>query len=293
MMEPESKWIDIGFKMHLRLWPAAASDRAQTPFLLVHGLASNARTWDGVAAELASAGHPVAAIDQRGHGLSDKLPIEAGYDFITVTADLIKLLDSLDWEAPIVAGQSWGGNVVLSLGAFHPGRAAGLVFVDGGFLAAKQRAPIWEEAYEIFKPPTFAGVTRADMRRRMREYQPEWSDAGIEATLANFEDLPDGTVQPWLSLERHMTIFRALWEQDPTELYHRVQEPVLICPAGNHNMGAKRELVAAATEGLAHAEAHWFPETAHDIHVHRPVELAQLMLAWAGRHNLLEQGDKK
>ncbi len=54
------------------------------PFLLVHGLASNARTWDGVAARLAAEGHPVVAIDQRGHGLSDKP--DDGYDYATVTA---------------------------------------------------------------------------------------------------------------------------------------------------------------------------------------------------------------
>ena len=106
-MKPETKFVDVGFKMHLRTWPATVSDRAKTPFLLVHGLASNARTWDGVAAELARAGHLVVAIDQRGHGLTDKLPVAAGYDFVTVTDDLIRLLDKLGWAAPIVAGQSW------------------------------------------------------------------------------------------------------------------------------------------------------------------------------------------
>jgi len=43
-----------------------------TPFVLVHGLASNARLWDGVARRLAGAGHSSAAVDLRGHGRSDK-----------------------------------------------------------------------------------------------------------------------------------------------------------------------------------------------------------------------------
>ena len=47
---------------------AGGLDQARTPFVLVHGLASNARTWDGVAAELTASGHPVVSIDQRGHG---------------------------------------------------------------------------------------------------------------------------------------------------------------------------------------------------------------------------------
>src|SRR5215468_3851938 len=40
-----------GTALHVRRWPAAGR-----PFLLVHGLASNARLWDGVAAVLAARG---------------------------------------------------------------------------------------------------------------------------------------------------------------------------------------------------------------------------------------------
>ena len=53
--------------------PRLALRRADGPrraYLLVHGLASNARLWDGVARRLAGAGHAVAAVDLRGHGRS-------------------------------------------------------------------------------------------------------------------------------------------------------------------------------------------------------------------------------
>src|SRR5688500_20348076 len=49
------------------------------PVLLVHCLSSNARLWDGVAARLAEAGHPVVAVDLRGHGSSEDVP-ETGTD---------------------------------------------------------------------------------------------------------------------------------------------------------------------------------------------------------------------
>ena len=48
-----------------------SGDRDAAPFVLVHGLASNARLWDGVAEHLHASGHTVIAIDQRGHGRSD------------------------------------------------------------------------------------------------------------------------------------------------------------------------------------------------------------------------------
>ena len=63
------------------------------PCLLVHGLASNCRTWESVAERLHAFGHPVAAVDQRGHGRSDKPP--EGYDYATLCRDLLLVLDAL------------------------------------------------------------------------------------------------------------------------------------------------------------------------------------------------------
>ena len=86
--------------------------------VLVHGLASNARLWDGVATELARRDHPVAAIDLRGHGRSDKP--DGGHDGATVADDVALVVDALGWSRPAVVGQSWGGNVVVELAHRHP-----------------------------------------------------------------------------------------------------------------------------------------------------------------------------
>src|SRR5688500_3652196 len=77
------------------------------PFLLVHGLSSNARLWDETAQHLN--GHPSYAVDLRSHGESDSP--DDGYDTTTAAADLAVLIDKLGLDRPIVAGQSWGGNV--------------------------------------------------------------------------------------------------------------------------------------------------------------------------------------
>ncbi|MFM7964797.1 MAG: alpha/beta fold hydrolase, partial [Actinomycetota bacterium] len=81
--------------------------------LLVHGLASNARLWDGAADALVELGYHVIAVDQRGHGQSDK-PDE-GYDMQSVADDLASLITALQLDRPVVAGQCWGGNVVIEL----------------------------------------------------------------------------------------------------------------------------------------------------------------------------------
>ena len=71
--------------------PGGAGSAA--PFLLVHGLASNARLWDGMARRLAEAGRSAVAVDLRGHGRSDKP--DAGYDFETIGGDLRALIGAL------------------------------------------------------------------------------------------------------------------------------------------------------------------------------------------------------
>src|SRR5262249_8634210 len=73
-----------GVELHVEV---RLGDRAAAPFVLVHGLASNARLWDGVAEHLHAAGHTVVVIDQRGHGLSDAP--ESGYDLETAVGDLL------------------------------------------------------------------------------------------------------------------------------------------------------------------------------------------------------------
>ncbi len=272
-------FIDVNPRLHVREW---AGDVNRVPFLLVHGLASNARLWDGVGARLAASGHRAVAVDLRGHGLSDK-PDE-GYDFATIAGDLVRLMDAMGVERPIFAGQSWGGNVALAFGVHRPALARGLCFVDGGFLDIQSRPGMtWERTQVDLRPPPLAGTPLELMRQRIQEFHPDWSDEGIEGVLANFEVLPDETVRPWLTIERHLQILHALWSQRPAELYPRVKMPVLICPARDAKnpewTASKQAQVDAATAGLPHSKVHWFEESDHDIHVQRPVALAELMLA--------------
>ena len=275
MTGPE-KFIDIGIKLHYREWPGDGP-----PVVLLHGLASNSLTWQQVAAHLNRAGHRVLAVDQRGHGLSDKP--DDGYDFATIAADLARLIAALRLERPLLVGQSWGGNVLLEFGARYPALACGLGWVDGGFLDLQSRPnATWESVSAQLKPPNLSGMPRAALKERMQAAHPDWEEWGVEATLGNFETRPDGTIRPWLSLEHHMAILRAMWEQRPPALYGLVTAPTLICvaevPANIEWNRVKARQVAAAQATLSTGEVVWFAQTDHDIHVHRPQALAELLL---------------
>ena len=147
-----------GVELHVEV---RVGDRAAAPFVLVHGLASNARLWDGVAEHLHGAGHTVVAIDQRGHGRSDAPDL--GYDLDTAVADLLALINALELDRPVLAGQSWGGNVVLELGWRRPEVVRGIACVDGGVIELSQAYPSWEECLAALTPPALDHLTLAEL----------------------------------------------------------------------------------------------------------------------------------
>ncbi|MBA3956208.1 MAG: alpha/beta fold hydrolase, partial [Acidimicrobiia bacterium] len=219
------------------------------PFLLVHGLASNLHLWDGVAEALAGKGHPVAALDLRGHGRSAKP--DAGYDFTTMTDDLAAVLDVLSLAKVVVAGQSMGANLALELAWRFPERVGGVACIDGGWIELCRRFPDWESCAAALAPPATTGRPVTEIEAMLRQRHPDWPETGIQGALACFEQRPDGTVAPWLTLERHLALLRAMWEHRPSTRYPDIEVPVLLVPAGRTSPAGERpERVEAAAAAL-------------------------------------------
>ncbi len=238
------------------------------PVLLVHGLSSNARLWDAVARHLA--GRRVVAVDLRGHGASAQVADVEPDATRAAAHDLAAVCDDLGWSAPVVAGQSWGGNVVLQLAVDRP--LHGIALVDGGWLQLSDRFTSLDEAWAVLAPPRFAGLTAEALRDRLRAGHPSWSDEAVEATVGNVAVHVDGTVTPWLSRERHRAVVASMLAHRPRELYARVGCPALLLVAGEANAAA-----AEAAGALPRAELVAFPDGDHDLHAQHPAEVAALI----------------
>lgn len=266
-----------GVSLHVPGWGGGE----RVPFLLVHGLASNCRTWEGVADRLHQLGHPVATVDQRGHGRSDKP--DGGYDFATLCADLVAVLDAVGFERAVVAGQSTGGNIAVELAARRPDRVAGVVGVDGGSLELSRQWPEWDGCKAALAPPRLTGRPAAALEARIAHAHPSWSPWAVEATMANFERLPDGTLRPWLTFDRHILILRALWEHRPSVVVPTLQRPLLLALAesGDAWMDQKRAMAAELSAASPLVRVEWFSPGDHDLHLQFPVELADLLHAFS------------
>ena len=259
-------------------------DGTRRPFLLVHGLASNARLWDGVGLRLAAAGHEAVAVDLRGHGRSEVTP--TGYDTATAAADLALLLPLLGWlgpRAPIVVGQSWGGNVVLHLAARHGG-VAGMALVDGGWIRLADRFASFSECWQVLAPPEFEGVPHSELTARLTAWTQDWPAEAMAGVMANFVERGDGTVRARLPRESHRAILRSMWEGDQRALYPQVAVPsVLLATTDTPDPAAKRTAVAEAMAGLPDAQVHWYPDAHHDLHAQQPARTTADLLALAAR----------
>jgi pimeloyl-ACP methyl ester carboxylesterase len=115
----------------------------------------------------------------------------------------------------------------------------------------------------------------------MRRANPDWPESGIEGSLGNFEVLPDGTIAPWLTFDRHMMILEALYSHRPSTRFPHVTVPALMIPADTGDVAwthDKQDAVAAAVAALPNGRARWFSPAHHDIHAQHPVELANVLL---------------
>ncbi|MFN8521584.1 MAG: alpha/beta hydrolase [Chloroflexota bacterium] len=113
-----------GLRLHYVDWGTAG----RPPLLLLHGLAVHARSWDHQAERL-SAGFHVVAMDQRGHGDSDRPP-PRDYATAHYVADMVGIEDALGWRKMSVIGQSMGGHNGMLFAMDHPDRVERLVISD-------------------------------------------------------------------------------------------------------------------------------------------------------------------
>jgi pimeloyl-ACP methyl ester carboxylesterase len=106
-----------------------------SPILLIHGFASNIQiNWvnTGWVATLTRAGFRVIAIDNRGHGMSEKLYDTAAYGAPIMAEDSRRLLDHLGLSEADVMGYSMGARIAAFLVLAHPERVRSVIFAGLG-----------------------------------------------------------------------------------------------------------------------------------------------------------------
>jgi pimeloyl-ACP methyl ester carboxylesterase len=124
MKQFDSAGVDIAF-----LDTGAGTEKP--PVLLIHGFASNVQTnWvnTGWVDFLSKAGYRVVALDNRGHGQSQKLYELTDYGAPLMAEDARRLLDHLGIGRAHVIGYSMGARIAAFLALAHRDRVDHVVF---------------------------------------------------------------------------------------------------------------------------------------------------------------------
>ncbi len=273
-----------GLRFHVRRWSPTLPNVALPPILLIHGLASAARIWDLVAPLLAAQGYSVFALDQRGHGESDKP--DSGYEFASIIADDAALVETLGLVNPVVVGHSWGAAVALEYAATFAGQVSALVLVDGANSQLSLR-PNWsrERAMIDLAPPRFAGTPRETFLSFYKRgpLGQQWTLQLEDIVLHIVQLREDDTVAPRLIFENHLQIVGAMWDQPTLSFYAQLRCPTTIVVAEQEiSDPARQEMLRARQESIAHIQAInpavrvvYMPDTIHDIPLQRPERLAE------------------
>jgi 2-(acetamidomethylene)succinate hydrolase len=95
--------------------------------IFLHGITSNAAVWDPIILALSDEFHCVA-VDQRGHGLSDK-PV-SGYRARDLAEDILALIKTLNQGPAVIIGHSLGARNAVVAAVIEPRLVKSVVAVD-------------------------------------------------------------------------------------------------------------------------------------------------------------------
>ncbi|MEJ2122777.1 MAG: alpha/beta hydrolase [Alphaproteobacteria bacterium] len=150
------RYVDLGSGTDkVRL---AYRDQGKGPaVVLLHGFGASSYTWRHVQPALATSGHRVLTVDQKGFGLSDK-PLDERYSIFDQAAFVSEFIEQLGLRNITVIGHSLGGGValVLALEDIETKRKliSRMVLIDS--VAYAQNIPI---AFNILRTPVLGKVS--------------------------------------------------------------------------------------------------------------------------------------
>ena len=224
--------------------------------LLLHGLAGYADEWRSTANWLTGI-HHVFALDQRGHGLSDKPP--TGYSRDEYVEDIVGVIEGLQLRPVVLIGQSMGGLNAFLVAARRPDLVRALIVAEAtpaiDRFAQRQIAKLlraWpvpfrsrKDAETFFGGDTSCARSWAEgLEKRADGYWPRFRTENMVASLADV-----ATRDYWIE-----------WQ--------RVQCPTLLV-SGELSATPKHDLIEM-TQRLTLCRHISIANAAHDVHLEQP-----------------------
>lgn len=243
------------------------------PALLLHGLAGHAGEWSETAGWLTQS-HRVLALDQRGHGRSERTPDDVSP--AARIADVAFVLEQLDIGPAMLMGQSLGGHLAILVAARHPALAQALVVAEASpaGAGAKQAEVLAEEVRGSLArwPVPFASAAAAV------EFFGGAS-VGADAWAAGLERR-EGGLWPAFELETLTRMLREAVVDDHWDEWGKIRCPTLVVRGANGTLSqADSDAMARSRRDVCVAE---IPGAGHDVHLEQPLAWRDAVRAFLG-----------
>jgi pimeloyl-ACP methyl ester carboxylesterase len=267
---PTSRFVDLdGLKLHYLDWGGPGR-----PLIMLHGFSGHAHTWDHTAAALYD-DYRVLALDQRGHGDSDRA---SGYGSRPMVNDLLGFLNRLGLERIVLMGLSMGGTVAYTFAAAHPDRVERLIVLDIGPEISSVGLDRINES--MGQPDIFASEAEAVAQARAANPRP--TEANLRHRVAhNLRPLPDGTLTfKWDKSLRDGSATR----DDPTleerwAAWRAVKCPILLVRGDDSDI-LSRDTADRMVDDNANVTLVIVADCGHSITLDRPEGLLQVVAPW-------------
>lgn len=237
------------------------------PLLCMHATGFHGRVWEPFVPRLRER-FSVVALDQRGHGDSDKPA--SGYDWRKFGDDILAVIDHLEVEGVTGIGHSAGATALVFAETTRPGTFERLVLMDPTLLPPELRQvapagfnPMSEQARRrrSIWPSTDAMVERLQNGSPLAGWREEYLRAYVTyGTMAR----EDGTIELKCPPEVEAQVYESGGTHDGWERLSQVACPTLLLTGSESHMwgGASEEAaVELLTEGRAEViqGGHFFP----------------------------------
>ncbi len=241
--------------------------RSGSSVVLLHGIAGYAAEWAETASWLSQT-FRVVAIEQRGHGRSEREPDDVSPSAFVADAEM--WVEQLELAPAVVVGQSFGGLVAFLLASRRPEVVRALVIVEATPAQDVESPAVvrrWLESW----PVPFAS----------REAALAYFGAGTawsRAWVGGLEERPDG-LWPSFAPEVIVAALAEASRRDWWDDWARIRCPVLVVRGADGTAGGAAQRMV---EALSTAQAVEVEEAGHDLHLEQPRRWRQVLEEFLG-----------
>jgi N-formylmaleamate deformylase len=202
-----------GVRLHL-----VRHEGAGPRLLLLPGITSPAVTWGFVADRLVRH-FDVHVLDFRGRGLSWTAPgMDASLD--SLAADVIELLQALDWTAATLLGHSMGARVAIRAAARNPQRMGQLLLIDPPVSGPGRREYPSKLSWYV---ESIRLANRGVSAEELRAFAPTWTEEQLRLRAEWLHTCDEDAV---------MQAYRGFHDDDIHSDLPRLRTPGLLMAAG-------------------------------------------------------------